>query len=283
MNLQKNALTLNKEQTEFARTLKDEGAFDAAKALRAGDAQGMVDAFNRGGQYKIVGTPVLTPRERDLPGFGKVMTYDAQYDIQNPDGSITHRQQNSHDLSMQLMPYEKALDLQRKGQSESDRAEYQSQLIDVKGKVADAQAQAAQAKAEATAARSAQGPSREERLRWTSLFQDAGRQMIETQKTINQLQRDPLFMRNARKDPNGPEAKQLSDLQATYADHKQSRDTFRGLLAGAATGPTLGNAPNAKPSTSPLPMPQNKSDLKAGTVYQTSRGPATWNGTAFEQ
>ena len=39
---------------------------------------------------------------------------------------------------------------------------------------------------------------------------------------------------------------------------------------------------NAEQPT-PLPLPPDKTKLVKGQVYQTSRGPATWNGTAFEQ
>lgn len=43
-------------------------------------------------------------------------------------------------------------------------------------------------------------------------------------------------------------------------------------------------APSPTPDKAPaaLPMPKEKSALQAGKVYQTSRGPAKWNGTAFE-
>jgi hypothetical protein len=34
-------------------------------------------------------------------------------------------------------------------------------------------------------------------------------------------------------------------------------------------------------ATNALPMPADQSSLKKGSVYNTSRGPATWNGTAF--
>jgi hypothetical protein len=45
--------------------------------------------------------------------------------------------------------------------------------------------------------------------------------------------------------------------------------------AGGTTQPSAGAAQGA-------PMPTSKADLQKGQVYNTSRGPARWNGTAFE-
>lgn len=39
-------------------------------------------------------------------------------------------------------------------------------------------------------------------------------------------------------------------------------------------------APATTPGT-PQPMPANKADLQSGTLYQTGKGPATWDGTQF--
>jgi hypothetical protein len=42
-----------------------------------------------------------------------------------------------------------------------------------------------------------------------------------------------------------------------------------------------GNQPTGGAATNALPMPADQSSLQKGSVYNTSRGPATWNGTAF--
>ena len=47
-----------------------------------------------------------------------------------------------------------------------------------------------------------------------------------------------------------------------------------------ASAPAPSPAPDKAPAA--LPLPKEKSALQAGKVYQTSRGPAKWNGTAFE-
>lgn len=52
----------------------------------------------------------------------------------------------------------------------------------------------------------------------------------------------------------------------------------------AASPPAPAAAPKpAASATSALPLPKVKDQLVSGKVYQTSRGPAKWNGTAFEQ
>lgn len=49
-----------------------------------------------------------------------------------------------------------------------------------------------------------------------------------------------------------------------------------------ATSPAApGKATAPKPAAA-LPLPREKAALQSGKVYQTSRGPAKWNGTAFE-
>jgi hypothetical protein len=48
----------------------------------------------------------------------------------------------------------------------------------------------------------------------------------------------------------------------------------------SASAPAPSPAPDKAPAA--LPLPKEKSALQAGKVYQTSRGPAKWNGTAFE-
>ena len=107
MSMDTAKLKLTEEQNAYGRRLVDEGVLDAAKALRAGDGAGMAAAFNKGGQYKIQGEPVLTPVTRNLPGLGDVPTYTAKFNILGPDGQPREMSVNSHDLSMQTMTFEK--------------------------------------------------------------------------------------------------------------------------------------------------------------------------------
>lgn len=238
------------EQKDRASKYQQEGVFKAVQAFRSGDASGLAKAFNAGGEYKLDGEPEITREDREVPGIGKIPTYNAKVRIVGPDGKVQEKSYNSHDLSMSVMPYEKALEFQRKGTDSDNKAQYQSAMIDAKVKQLELAGQIAEAKA-LKAAGSGGTIGREERLRFTSLFSDAGRRMGEAQRALSSLQKDPLFMMNARK-PGTPEASQLNELQDSIKNYGEERTLYQGLLAGSATGggkqPSLADAqpkPNA--------------------------------------
>ena len=228
-----------KEQQDHARKLQEEGVFQAMRSFRAGDASGITKAFNANGQYKLDGDPVVTKEDREVPGIGTIPTYTAKMRMVGPDGQVQEKVYNSHDLSMQMMPYEKALELQRKGTDSDNKANYQGALIDAKSA-------ALEAKTAAAAAKSSGQPSREERLRYTSLFTDAGRRMGESQRALSSLQKDPLFMMNARKS-GSPESQQLQDLRDSIKSHGDERSMYQGLLAGSQTAGLSDSKPNSEP------------------------------------
>lgn len=99
----------DQEQQANLKKLKDEGVFDAAAALRRGDAAGMSEAFNRSGEHKIIGDVTITPEKRTIPNVGEVDTFTATFQMEGPDGKVQQVTRNSLDLSTQLMPYEKQL------------------------------------------------------------------------------------------------------------------------------------------------------------------------------
>lgn len=134
------------EQEAYAKKLKEEGVIDALRALRSGNAQGVAEAFNRGGQYRIEGDVELVKEMREIPGLGQVPTYTAKGSMKLPDGSLKPVSFNSHDLGMSLMPYEQAVGLQMRGAEAKDR-----------GLLRAAQAEAASARAEASRVRAAAG------------------------------------------------------------------------------------------------------------------------------
>lgn len=107
------------EQETYAKKLRDEGAIDVLKALRSGDAAGMVAAANKGGEYSIVGQPVLSTEQREIPGVGSIPTFTASFQMKGKDGKTQDMKVNSHDMGMSLMPYEKWYDTQLKGAKEA--------------------------------------------------------------------------------------------------------------------------------------------------------------------
>ncbi|MEO8021059.1 hypothetical protein [Polaromonas sp.] len=139
-------IKFNQEQEAFAKKLKDEGAIDALKSLRMGDGAGMVAAFNKGGQYKILGEPVLTQEVREIPGLGAVPTFTATFKAQGADGVVVDKTINSHDLGMRLMPYEKWLDTQMKVSKEGRESRETDSKIGLQGAQADYYRSSADAK-----------------------------------------------------------------------------------------------------------------------------------------
>lgn len=81
-------------------------------------------------------------------------------------------------------------------------------------------------------AASSDGLTREERLRYTSLFSEAGRRLSEVNKTLTTLQRSTLFMAKARQ-PGSEEARQLAELQESARGYESERQMYQGLLAGS--------------------------------------------------
>lgn len=210
----------------YAKKLQDEGVFDAAQAFRNGDAGGLAKVFNKSGQFKLEGDPVLTRENREIPGVGTVPTYNATVKIKGPDGTVVEKTYNSHDISMSLLPYEKQLELQRKGTESDSRNANREALIDVKMAALDA-------KTAAAGARASGEPTREERLRYTTLFSEAGRKANEAQRALSTLQKDPMYARAAKDTPRWQE---MEELRSAIKAHNEERTMYQGLLANSQSG-----------------------------------------------
>jgi hypothetical protein len=132
-------LQLDNEQVKHAKMLREEGVFSAARALRAGDANEFASSFNSGGKARIIGVPVVTTEERDAPGeTGKIPTFTARFKLQKEDGTVTDETRNSHDLSMQLLPFEKALEFQGKSSKDAEDSKYKAGMLGAAQKTAEA-------------------------------------------------------------------------------------------------------------------------------------------------
>jgi hypothetical protein len=199
-----------------------------------------------------------------------------------PDGKELTGTINSHDFSMKMLPYEKMLDVQRKGEESQSRADARAAQLENAAKRLELQGMLNEAK---ILKLQAQGGStkldREERMRFTTLFTDAGRRMQDVSKAINTLQGDRQFMRNANKEGT-PEAQQLAQLRAEKKQHEDERTLYQGLLAGdkGAKQPSLADADpkpggKAAPKAGEMPAPQTKADydkLPPGTRYRHPDG-----------
>lgn len=108
----------------------------------------------------------------------------------------------------------------------NNQGDYRSGLLDAKQAVIDAKA----------AAGASGQPTREERLRYTSLFTEAGRRIGESQKALGALQKNTSFMRKAAT-PGTPQAQQLQELRDAIKSHSEERSMYQGLLAGSQSAP----------------------------------------------
>lgn len=107
-----------------AAELKDKGLMSAMQRFRAGDAAGAVKGLKASGMYNLADDNVkMTPKSMDIAGVGTVPTYDMTFNVKNADGTIAPMTINSHEASMALMPYEKALELQAKNVERGDKAD----------------------------------------------------------------------------------------------------------------------------------------------------------------
>ncbi len=75
--------------------------------------------------------------------------------------------------------------------------------------------------------------SREERLRYTSLFKEAGARMTEVQKTINTLLKDSKY---SMAKPGSARAQEIMDLQSQLKTYQEERSMYGRLLSGSQAG-----------------------------------------------
>jgi hypothetical protein len=106
---------------------------------------------------------------------------------------------------------------------------------------------------------------------------------IRTQSEITDAQKEDEILKNLRiklltADPKDQPAieTQIENRKAEIARQVQSR------IQRAGTQPAAPQQGSAPPRVMGSPLPKTKAELQTGTVYETSRGPARWNGRAFE-
>jgi hypothetical protein len=211
------------------------------------------------------------------------------YNIVNPDGSMTPTQINfpndqsgviqagymmdkavtpQHRMEMSIRQQElgrKEGDSDARRQLWTQQAEGVIKRLELQGQLNDAKVAAAALKAQQNGG----AASREERIRWTSLFTDAGRRVGETQRALQTLQRDQDFNYRLKKNPTGPEAQQIEGLQGDLKGYKDERTMWQGLLAGSqGSGPALSDAkPSAGAGPVKISTKAERDQLAPGTSY----------------
>ncbi|MCY1166333.1 hypothetical protein D9M73_62600 [compost metagenome] len=253
-------IKFTQEQEAYAKRLKDEGAIDALKSLRIGDAAGMTAAFNKGGEFKILGEPVLKTEQRDIPGVGAIPTFTATFQVQGKDGQPKEMTVNSHDLGMSLMPYEKWYDAQLKGAKEGREGREATSKIGLQNAQAGYYESAAGAKD--TAANKMSEIDK-------STLSSINKQRETINSAITKAQAEGSY------DPNSPGTKALgTKLAALAMQESQLQARYAGDAGGAKPDPlgVRGAAPSGGGGPLNNPAAQGARDVEAGAILMQEYG-----------
>jgi len=232
------------KKDRFAK-LQSEGATLAARAMLSGNPNEVFHTYNAQGKSKLKEPPKVTAEDIEMPGIGKIKNYIYSGTLIDENGQEKPFTMGSHQANMALLPYKDMMDMQRKGLEGDNKFNYQTGMLELKGNQVALQGELAAARIASAANKSSSQPTREERMRYTSLFNEAGRRMSETEKSLRVLQSDGRFMREAAK-PGTPQAEQLNGLKDSIASYGAERLTYQGLLANSQSGNPPGLA-SAKP------------------------------------
>jgi hypothetical protein len=269
ITLQRQQAALTKEQEERVRQIKTEGYQDTMRAMMTGDPDAVAQAFNKTGSMKIEGPLKVAPREIDVPGLGKVQSFDYTGTLVRADGSKSQGTINSHQFAMSLLPYKDHLEVLGKAGERDSKA----QLRLAQGEAQVARGEAAVARAEAAATRAGNAGNSmsvrelsEERKQATSLMDSSSRGIAETQRAIAALRKNAILIK-----PGSPDALELDNLQGQLQRHQAAYDESRQRLS-ELRGSRAAPAP-AVPTATPVSAPGS-----GGTGKPTTGGAAKPSG-----
>jgi hypothetical protein len=223
---------------------------------------GLVDLFSNSEFGPMAGKKAKAVASPD----GKMVTIHTV----NPDGSVTPTSMQFSNDQNGAIQAAYLLD-----QSVSPKDRYEGWVSEVKNlnkankdkkelEIAEKNAESNRIRANNTGRKSESdgGPvGREERLRYTSLFSDAGRRAGEAQKALTALQKDPLY---AIAKEGSPQAREIQDLRETIKQHNQDRAFYQSLLAKSQTGSSPGldsGTPANNPGKSAAPATNGRPPL----------------------
>ena len=105
----------------------------------------------------------------------------------------------------------------------------------------------------------------------------AGRLEATVQGRITDAKAKDIVLKDLNLQLMGADPKDKAAIQSQIAAREAqiARD-----IQSQIPGP--GNVTTPPPPANALPMPTSRTDLQKGQVYNTARGPARWNGTAFD-
>lgn len=275
------AAVLENKQAALAKQaaeLNDKGVMTGMARFRAGDKVGTVKALRSSGLFNMADDNVtMTPKKLEVPGVGEIQTYDMTFNAKNSDGSIEPVTVNSHQASMALMPYEKSIELQRRGTKDEATADIQAQKLGIAEQRVALQGALNDARIARMQAGGGSGgkEDREYRLQLQNMTGQLNREVREVDGAIKAL-KDDVTVR-----PNDP---RLVELATQRSQLTQRRSALNDEFVGLAESKRPGNEnlaqqrkPKApKPSEADRP-PTIKSkveydQLPSGAVYVAPNG-----------
>lgn len=257
------AATLEARQaalTKTAEDLRERGVMGALKAFRAGDQKTAVAGLKKSGLFPMGdGDVTMVPKEIEVPGIGKLQTYDMTFPLKGEDGTVKPFTINSHTATMAMMPYEKQLELLRKGTDTDSKAGYREATLDLKAKQVETAGELAAARIARLQAGGGGGGGRasgdrEYRLNLQNMMTNVTREAREVDAKIKDIQGDPLAAKTR--------ASELRDLQAQRSELSQRRSALNDEFVGLAEKKSGGGNENLAAQRAP----------KAPKMVETARG-----------
>ena len=220
--LENRQATLQDRQADLQRKaveLKKAGVFEGLQQFRAGNKDSTVKLLRSSGMFNMADDNVtITPKEVELPGVGKIPSYDLTFNNKGADGKVAPMTINSHTVSMALMPYEKQLEMMRKGTETEAKASNMVDKLGLAEKRVELQGQLNEARIAKMQATGGGGggsrggqPDREYRLQLQTMNSNVSREIREIDVAAAAIQKEAI---PGRSDPRLAEmAAQRAQLQ----------------------------------------------------------------------
>lgn len=270
-----------RKKVEIARLMRKEGAFASVEAMAKGDLDGFMEASATGDWRPIAGTVKITPAESVVGGV-KTRSYNWSFQVKGPNGEIRDMDKNSLDMQREIQPYAtqlqqnrdetKALLDDRKTTVLERRADANDRQVELRGELGAARIDAARARGQGGGGsrgaddRTRRDDNADAKVEVAQTREKRLAIKDQTEQVIKKVENRLMTKEEGRA--------KLAELEKKDAGLAQVEQNLRSSPGLADAKPTRAAAPAA--------MPKAKAELKSGQVYQTARGPAKWNGTAFE-
>ena len=248
MSLQNSHLQGKKAQMDMdelmrtrRKSIETEGLINTARASRTGDVKAVTEAFNATGDWKVDGELKVTPEKKKAPWGGPDLdTFTYTGTIKGPDGATKQVRLNSLEAMTQLMPFKDMFEVEAKhGAAQNEHANRVSlegvrHGYDMKEIAARGGQDRATADHKRRTGADKTPLTREERMRFTTLFTESGRRMSDAQKALNTLVTQSGRRANT---PGTPEHEQATQLRDSIKSYGEERSTYQALLSESQTAP----------------------------------------------